>query len=153
MNIHIRLILAIGLVLLVAAAFGLTRAASRAIPRPSPSASAPAGYTVSRITYTLDPANPSQIAKVGFALNPNPDTAGTTVRAKLIGASATYAACARNAAGAWECPFGAVAVAAIDRLTVDVGRSAEPGRLRVFLPIVRSGRSGQMRIYLPIAHL
>ena len=130
-----RLIIAFSQMLLVAVACGLAWPAGGNSLAAHPSASAVASYKVSAISYALDPANPTLIASVRFTLDPTPDFAGSTVRAKLAGAS--YVTCALTATNSWECPFAGVAVARADHLTVDVIHSAVSSQRRIYLPFVR----------------
>ena len=65
------------LLLLAIVSYGLTHASRGTDLLPKLSANAPDTYTVAGITYTLDPANSTRIAKVRFALDPSPDAAST----------------------------------------------------------------------------
>ena len=57
------------------------------------------GYTVSNIAYTLDAANAVNIESVAFTL----DAAATTVKAKVVAASAVYTDCTNTAGNSWSC--------------------------------------------------
>ncbi len=113
------------------------------IPAPRASGpSAPSGYTVTNVDYTLSAGDPRRIAKVAFVLLAQGNLApGATVQAKLIRSSSTYAACANIPAGSstWECPIGGVTVAEADQLAIRVGPAPDAGH-RLWLPIIRLPR-------------
>lgn len=77
------------------------------------------GYTISNVKYTLDTTNPANLSKVAFSIAP---TAGgavpTTVRAKVVSSSTTYATCAVTTGTNWECALSGATAAAADELRV-----------------------------------
>lgn len=73
------------------------------------------GYTVSGVAYTLSASNPANIDSIAFTL----DSAATTVRAKLVAASATYTTCSVSGGTSVTCDFSPdVAVLSADELSV-----------------------------------
>jgi hypothetical protein len=73
------------------------------------------GYTVSNVAYTLASSNPANIDSVAFTLS----AAATTVKAKLVQASATYTSCAVTGGTSVTCDFSPdVAVLSADELSV-----------------------------------
>lgn len=58
------------------------------------------GYAVTSVAYVLA-TNPANIDKVTFTL----DAAATTVKAKVVNASATYDSCTNTGGNNWSCDF------------------------------------------------
>lgn len=76
------------------------------------------GYTVNNLVYSLNATNPSNIDEVSFTL----DGSASTVKIKLMAASASYYDCSINA-GTWECDttIPQAFVVSADELTVIAG--------------------------------
>ena len=100
---------------LAVAAYALT--ASNTVPptKAGQGEGAISGYTVSAVAYTLNATNPANIDSVAFTLN----AAATTVKAKLVAASSTYASCAVSGGTSVTCDFSPdVSVLSADELSV-----------------------------------
>jgi hypothetical protein len=73
------------------------------------------GYTVSAIAYQLDTTTASDIESVTFTLN----AAATTVKAKVVSASATYTDCSIVGGTSVTCNFEPdIAITSADQLSV-----------------------------------
>lgn len=95
------------------AVFGL--AASNTVPatRAGDGAGAISGYTVSNVVYTLDSANPQNLARVEFDL----DAAAATVKVRLQTGGAWYS-CTNPNGNHWSCDTTGQAVQPADELRV-----------------------------------
>ena len=93
------------------ATYALTGSNSVAATAAGSGSGAISGYAVSEISYSLDGANPANIASVSFTISP---ATATTVKARL---GSTWYDCA-NSAGSVSCTTTGAAVASADSLTV-----------------------------------
>jgi hypothetical protein len=94
-------------------------------PKPNPTntdvpPSTTSGYTVSNVTYTLDPADATLIDMVTFDISPTGGAGNpTTVRIELESGSGTWFTCAETVAPEFECSIGgSVSVIDADQLRV-----------------------------------
>ena len=102
-------------ILFAVAAYAFTATNTVPATRAGDGTGAITGYTVSGVAYTLDAANPANIASWAFDL----DAASTSVRSKLVTASAVYTTCVHGAAFHWTCtPAAEPTVASVDQLRV-----------------------------------
>jgi hypothetical protein len=104
------------------------------------SAGAASGYRVANIVYALGAADPRSISSVKFTVTPaSPNVRITTVRAKLVSSSSSYATCANTPAGSqsWICQISGVTVAAADQLSLDIGDLPTGPRFHRYLPVLR----------------
>lgn len=72
------------------------------------------GYTVSNVAYTLDAANPANLASVAFTL----DSAAGTVKVKLVAAGSTWFDCTNSGGNNWSCATTGTTVLSADQLQV-----------------------------------
>ncbi|NWG18970.1 MAG: hypothetical protein HXY39_01465 [Chloroflexi bacterium] len=94
------------------------------------------GYRVDRISYGLDPADPSRLLSVRFRFTPA--TAGNyTIRARVVRSSASYVPCRRtdSPSDQWICPLPGIAVRSADQLDIVV-EEVRPSTYSLYLPIV-----------------
>jgi len=76
------------------------------------------GYAVDNVKYTLG-TGPTTISKVTFDVTPPTGAeAPTTVRAKLVSTSTSYATCSNTTSVTWECAISGVTVTQANELRV-----------------------------------
>jgi len=113
---HARAFLGTAMVLALLASgssYALTSSNRFAPPKSGSGTGAISGFTVSNVHYELDAIHPTTYSAVTFDLD---GTAGD-VRARVLGAAATFSTCSVTTGTSWTCPI-TNAVAESDSLTV-----------------------------------
>ena len=75
------------------------------------------GYAITNVDYLLA-SNAANLVSVDFDVTPaNSGAAPSTVKAKVVSSSTTYATCSNSSGTRWSCPVGGTVLAA-DELRV-----------------------------------
>ena len=102
------------------AAFGFAAANIVSESGAGDGANAISGYTISDVTYTVNPSDPSQLTAVQFSVTPTAGAAApTTVMAKLESTGSTWYNCVNTmSTNQWTCATPGETVLAADELRV-----------------------------------